>query len=62
MIERTHVGGDMREYLVEKTKGQVKVEVLFPRRIPKECVNPPSCELGLILVDIFGAHRWPSMG
>lgn len=62
MIGRAKVAGDMRTYLLEKTGGTERIEVLFPRVIPRECVNPPTCELGQILVDIFGASRWPRMG
>lgn len=49
----------MRSYLLEKTGGREKVEVLFPKRIPRECMNPPTCELGQVLVEIFGAYPRP---
>ena len=60
MIGRVPVDGEMRKYLLEKTKGREKIEVLYPKKMPRICVNPPTCELGQVLVDIFGA--WPRMG
>lgn len=53
---RVNVDGELRDYLLERTKGKERIEVLYSHRIPRECVNPPTCELGQILVDIFGVY------
>lgn len=52
----------VRDYLVKETGGKKLIEVLYP--MPDEawkCArNAPTCDLGLLLVEIFG--RWPSNG
>ena len=59
---RVYVGGDVRDYLIEKTGGKQMIEVLYPN--PARTVFPaptlsPDCEIGRVLVDIFGAYPRP---
>jgi hypothetical protein len=51
------VGLQIQKYLVKETGGRVRIDVLNPRVTATVPVNPPDCELGKVLVEIFG--RWP---
>lgn len=46
-------------YLDEKLNRRYDIEVLYPAGdAPAVPINPPSCDLGVALVEIF--KRWPS--
>lgn len=52
---------DLHQFLLDSLVKPCVVEVLYPG--PAEAYmaaqNPPTCELGGVLVEIFG--RWPSV-
>ncbi len=52
----------IQDYLVKATNGTTQIDVLYPMigDAWKNARNPPTCELGVVLVEIFG--RWPSTG
>ncbi len=49
-----------QDYLVAKTGGRSRIDVLFPMKGDawKTAQLPPTCVLGIVIFQVFG--RWPS--